>query len=396
MSNRTIKRNMTVLAITWALMSLFSSATKVYSSLYILELGGGPFEVGIIGMAWMIVLAFSQLVGGYLADTIGRKKIIVPMTIAYGLASLLYAFAPDWTWILLASILTSLALMYQPAIQAIVADTLPPEMRGRGISAANTLSQVTSLAGPPMATVLVSVMGLVDAMRILYLMGALAIIGAGAIRMLLIETHTNKTKISFKMALKEYINALKLLKGDLGKLLLITSSVRSLYQMSFPFVQIYVVKELGISEEFWGIISTLMSLESVFTMPLSGFLADKIGRNTVMALGYASGFIGLGMLAIAPREDPLFVLVSMLAAVAFASRPAALALMADLTGTGVRGKISAISGLLEGNLSGALSVLGGMIYDIYPPLTFCVASLALVPLTVAAWKILPRGLIPKS
>ncbi len=387
---------MTVLAITWALMSPFSSATRVYSSLYILELGGGPLEVGIIGMAWMIVLAFSRLIGGYLADTIGRKKIIVPMTIAYGLASLLYSFAPNWTWILLASILTSLALMYQPAIQAIVADTLPPEMRGRGISAANTLSQVTSLAGPPMATVLVSVMGLVDAMRILYLMNALAIICAGAIRMLLIETHTNRTKISFKTALTEYVNALKLLRGDLRKLLLITSSVRSLYQMSFPFVQIYVVKELGVSKEFWGIISTLMSLESVFTMPLSGFLADKIGRNTVMALGYASGFIGLGMLAIAPREDPLFVLVSMLAAVAFASRPAAFALMADLTGTEVRGRISAISGLLEGNLSGTLSALGGMIYDISPSLTFCVASLALVPLTVAAWKLLPRGLIPRS
>ncbi len=386
---------MTILAITWALMGPFSSATNVYSSLYILELGGGPLEVGIIAMAGMIVLAFSRLIGGYLADSLGRKKIIVPMTIIYGLAYLLYAIAPNWTWILLGSIITSLTLMYQPAIQAIVADTLPPKMRGRGLTAANTPSQVVSLAGPPMATMMVSFMGLARAMRLLYLMTAVIIVIAGVLRSMLVETYASKRAVGTKQALKDYIDSLRLLRGNLGKLALVTSSTRSLYQMSFPFAQIYVVKWLGISKEFWGVVATFMSIESTFTTLLSGFLTDKVGRNIVMALGYASGSLGLGMLALAPRNNPLYVLTAMLIAVAFVSRPAALALIADLTEKDVRGKINAISGLLEGNLSGTLSAIGGFIYSIYAPLTFEMASILLVPLVIAAWRVLPHGMIEK-
>ncbi len=387
---------MTMLAITWALMGPFSSATGVYSSLYILELGGGALEVGIVAMAGMIVLAFSRLIGGYLTDSLGRKRIIVPMTIIYGLAYLLYAAAPDWTWILLGSIVTSLALMYQPAVQAIVADTLPPKMRGRGFTAARTPSQIVSLAGPPMATIMVSIMGLVKAMRLLYLMTAIVTVIAGVLRLLLVETYTSREGMSFKHAIEDYVNSLKLLRGDLGKLILVTSSTRSLYRMSFPFVQIYAVKWLGISKEFWGIISTFMSIESTFTTLLSGFLTDKIGRNVVMALGYASGSAGLGMLALAPKSDPLYVLVSMLVTVAFASRPAALALIADLTEKDIRGKINAISGLLEGNLSGTLSAVGGIIYDIYAPLTFGMASILLIPLIVITWRLLPQGLVERD
>ncbi len=396
MDRGTVKRNMAILAITWALMGPFSSATNVYSSLYILELGGGPLEVGIIAMVGMIVLAFSRLIGGYLTDSLGRKRIIVPMTIIYGLAYFLYAIAPNWTWILLGSIVTSLALMYQPAIQAIVADTLTPKMRGRGLTAARTPSQIVSLAGPPMATMMVFMMGLVNAMRLLYLITAIVTIVAGALRLLLVETYTSKRNMSFRQALREYASSLKLLKGDLGKLVLVTSSTRSLYQMSFPFVQIYVVKWLGVSKEFWGIISTIMSVESTFTTLLSGFLTDRIGRNVVMSLGYASGSVGLGMLALAPKGNPLYVLISMLVTVAFASRPAALALIADLTEKDVRGKINAISGLLEGNLSGTLSAVGGVLYDLYAPLTFGIASALLIPLVAVTWKFLPHGLIEKN
>ena len=391
MEKRVIRRNLGVMAATWAIMSPFTSATRVYSSLYILELGGSPVEVGLVVMVGTVVLAFSRLVGGYLADTVGRKRILVPMTTLYGASYFLYALAPDWTWVLWGTVVGSLALMYQPAVQAIVADTLPPESRGKGLTASQTPSQLTALVGPPLATILVSAMGLEEAMRLLYSITAVAVMAAGLSRTLLIETHSKKVKLGLREAMREYLNALKLLKGDLGKLLLVTSSVRALYGMSFPFTQIYAVKVLGVSEEFWGLISTAMNFESTFTTLISGYLADRIGRSAVMALGYTSGAIGLGMLALAPRGQPLYVLISMLVAVAFASRPAAFALMADLTESGVRGKVSAISGLLEGNLSGLMSGVGGIAYSLYPPLPFGIAAVGLIPLTLVTWKVLPRG-----
>ena len=396
MEKRVIRRNLGVMAATWAIMSPFTSATGVYSSLYILELGGSPVEVGLVVMVGTVVLAFSRLVGGYLADTVGRKRILVPMTTLYGASYFLYALAPDWTWVLWGTVVGSLALMYQPAVQAIVADTLPPESRGKGLTASQTPSQLTALAGPPLATVLVSAMGLEEAMRLLYSVTAMAVMAAGLSRTLLIETHRRKVRLGLREAMREYLSALRLLRGDLGRLLMVTSSVRALYRMSFPFTQIYAVKVLGVSEEFWGLVSTAMNFESTFTTLISGYLADRIGRSAVMALGYASGAIGLGMLALAPRGQPLYVLISMLIAVVFASRPAAFALMADLTEREVRGKVSAMSGLLEGNLSGLMSGVGGIAYSLYPPLPFGIAAVGLVPLTLVTWKVLPRGTVGPS
>lgn len=393
MDRNAMKRNLTVMAVTWALMSPFTSATNVYSSLYIIELGGSPVEVGLILMIGMVVLAFSRMIGGYLADTVGRRRILAPMTFFYGTSYLFFALAPDWTWILWGTIIGNLALMYQPAVQAIMADTLPPEARGKGLTASQIPSQLTSLAGPPLATILVSMLGLREAMRLLYAGTSVAVMGSGLLRLLLIETYTKKAQLGFKEALKEYLGAIRLFKGDLGKLLLITSSVRSLYRMSFPFAQLYAVKVLGISEEFWGLISTATTFEYTFTNLISGYLTDRIGRSSVMAMGYLSGAVGLGLLALAPEGHPLLVLLAMLAAVAFASAPAAFALMADLTEREVRGKVGAIRGLLEGNLSGIMSGVGGLIYSLSPPMTFGIAALGLIPLAMAAWRSLPRGAV---
>ncbi len=393
MSREVAKRNMTIMAITWAMMGPFSAATRVYSSLYFLELGAGAAEVGLISMAGLVTLGFSRLIGGYLADAVGRKRIIVPMTMVYGVASVLYAVARDWTWILAASVLSSLALLYQPAIQAILADTLPPEVRGRGLSLANMVSQLASLAGPPLATLLVARMPLARAMRILYAANAAAIFGAGIVRLGFVETLEERVRPNFRDALRGYVSAVRELRGDLGKLILVSSLAPAFYQMAFPFVQIYAVRELGVSEEFWGLISTVVSVESVASMLASGYLTDRIGRNLTLALGYGSGSLGLAILALAPPGEPYLVLLSQVVATAFASWPASFALMADLTPTRLRGKIMAIRGMIQGNLSGLGSGLGGALYEVSPALPIAAAAAGLVPLVVISAKWLPAGAI---
>ena len=59
------------------------------------------------------------------------------------------------------------ALLYQPAIFAIMADSLPSEVKGRGISAAQTAATLSSPGGPPLAAFLVGRMELVPAVRLL-------------------------------------------------------------------------------------------------------------------------------------------------------------------------------------------------------------------------------------
>ncbi|MDI6805193.1 MAG: MFS transporter, partial [Candidatus Bathyarchaeia archaeon] len=78
----------------------------------------------------MAIVAFP---GGYLADKYGRRKLITTMTFVMALSNLFFAFAPSWHFILIGTIVHSLCLIYQPALFAMVQDSLPPRTKGNGL-----------------------------------------------------------------------------------------------------------------------------------------------------------------------------------------------------------------------------------------------------------------------
>jgi MFS family permease len=384
------RRNFIIITVTWALMNPFTSAVNVYFSLFVLELGGSIVDVGLINLASMITLSVSRLFGGYLADVLGRKRVIVPMTILYAFSNLIFVFAPDWRFLLIGNFICSLALMYQPALAALVGDILPSERRGSGVSLMNAPSQLLGLAGPPLATLVIFSHGLERGMRILFLLVFLSTLLSGMIRLLLVETYSSRTEMSFGHAIKEYRSALRFMRGDLGRLILISSSVIGVYNMAYPYLQVYAVKYLGLSLELWGLLSTLTAVISTISLLISGYLSDRIGRNLMMALGYLSACLGLILISLA--RDPLSFSIALIVNVIFASSPASQALLFDLTSEEIRGKINAINGLIEGSLSGTMSAIGGFIYGFSAPFLFSLASLLLIPLIIGSLK-LPRGKI---
>jgi len=225
-------------------------------------------------------------------------------------------------------------------------------------------------------------------MRVLFLLVFLSTLLSGMMRLLLSETYSSRTELSLGHAIKEYRDALRSMRGDLGKLILISSSVMGVYSMAYPYLQVYAVKYLGLSLELWGLLSTLMAVISTISLLISGYLSDRIGRNFMMALGYLSACIGLLLISLA--KDPLTFTLALIVNVIFSSSPATQALLIDLTSEGVRGKVNAINGLIEGSLSGTMSAIGGLIYGFSAPFLFSLASLLMIPLTVGSLK-LPKG-----
>ncbi len=391
------ERNVVVIALSWTMMRPFGAATRTYFALYFLELGADPARIGLITMAGSLTLAISRLVGGYLADAVGRKRLIVSMTAVYALASLLYALARDWTWILAAEVISSATLLYQPAIAAILADSLPPEVRGRGISAARTVATLSSLAGPPLAAFLVGRMGLVPAVRLLYAARSAAVLAAAVVRLALKETLNlgEKRPIRLRSILEEYRSAMVWLKGDLGRLIAVNSAAMGSYSLAEPFIQIFAVREVGIDPELWGFISTVVRAEVLASINLSGYIADKLGRNISLALGYGSGAAGMLMLLLSPPGSGAWVLASQLVYAAFASWPARFALFADLTPAETRGRLTAVRGLAENLSASAASAAGGVLYSISPPADLGLASLCLTLAGLAALWFLPKtGRVP--
>ena len=183
-----LKENLLILTLSWILIVPVTTMLTVYEPLYIKDLGASTFIVSSIYAVSTIILSIARIPGGYIADRYGRRKIVVFMTFGVALSYLFYAYAPSWEWILVGAIILNVCLLYQPALLAIRADSVPPEKRGTGFALADFFSWTVSIPAPFVVIYLVSTLGLIEGMRVAYLATVGLVTCATLLRLLLKET----------------------------------------------------------------------------------------------------------------------------------------------------------------------------------------------------------------
>lgn len=212
-----IKGNYLILIVSWILMDIGMEMPVPYYQQYVHALGGNifPMALGIIGFINFFVMAFVAVPGGFLADKFGRRWLITTMTFGIALSYLFFILAPFWqitqSWhlILVGTIIQSLCLIYQPALFAIVQDSLPPERRGVGSSIINIIHGTMNTPGTLIGGILVISLGLVAGMQAVYLTVMILFIIAAAWRLRLRETIINTQKMRFRYFISHYPQAIK-------------------------------------------------------------------------------------------------------------------------------------------------------------------------------------------
>jgi len=187
-----LRGNLLILTLSWMVWYPALRMFEPYDKLYMQDLGATPLIIGGITALSTVVVAFIRIPGGYIADRFGRKKIIVTMTFTVALAYLFYAFAPSWEWIFVGALISNFCLIYQPALMAMRADSVSPERRGIGVALADFLPMLVSIPSPIISGYLVSTMGRVDGMRLVYLAAVGMGVAGAFVRLLLKETLPEK------------------------------------------------------------------------------------------------------------------------------------------------------------------------------------------------------------
>lgn len=379
-----LRGNLLILTLSWMVWYPALRMLEPYDKLYMQDLGATPSIIGGIAALSTIVVAFIRIPGGYIADRFGRKKIIVTMTFTVALAYLFYAFAPSWEWILIGALISNFCLIYQPALMAMRADSVPPEKRGIGFALADFLPMLVSIPSPMISGYLVSTMGRVDGVRLLYL----ATVGIGVvgafIRFLLKETLPEKKREPeaesfwrFREDFKrQYSDATKFVFRFLPYLALIYMVFEFGFMGCYWFFQIFAVDFLGISNSDWGVVYALSLIVYLGTVVPIGVLVDKVGRRKLMLSLTGIVCLSAFLFALTPQRTEytlIYVIVSfpmlMLANVAmFNVFPV---LEADLVPREKRGRVSATLFLLSGIAGAAGQALAGFAYErIHPRFPF--------------------------
>jgi len=101
-----------------------------------------------MGFLVFMIQLFTLLLGGFIADNYGRKKVMVLTAFYAALFPLLYAVFQDWRIFAAISVISAFGSVSLPASHAIVADSIPPEKRATGISALQIVSSMPLVVVP--------------------------------------------------------------------------------------------------------------------------------------------------------------------------------------------------------------------------------------------------------
>ena len=371
-----IKENIKVLLVSYILGGLASGLYYGYEPKYIEALGASALTIGLINSAVSLIRTLVIIPGSIIADTYGRKKIIVVFSFFSASSLLIYAISPNWKIFFLGMTISSVYRIYYPVLDALEADSIPEEKRGEGYSLVNLVPGLAGGLTPPIAGYIIARMGFISGMRLNYFIAFILVLAMALTRFLwLKETYeAGPVDKSLWEASLEGVRGLFGVWNDLPAglwvLLLLMLLKASLIPFFGVYVSLYVLNVVGIGSFEWGLVgSSYMLIGLVLGLPF-GRLVDKFGRWWVMLLSFV---FSLPFLVFMMRACG-FVLVLGLFLVRSVGEllwyPSVGAAQADLVPVEKRGRIMGLSGLMIEGISVVSSALFGFLYSIDPFYSF--------------------------
>jgi MFS family permease len=398
------KGNYQILIISWILIDFAGELPGTYYSDYVIQLGGNATILGVIMLVSFLALASVQFIGGYLADKYGRRELVVTLTFGVAFSQIFYATAPSWHFVLIGALIQNLCLLYQPALNAMTADSLPPEKRGMGFSIVNLIMSVSTTPAPAAALLLVTTCGSKMGMRIAYTIVTILYLGAAIVRLKLKESIKNPEKIDLREAFQSYIKALKegisvwkVVPHSTKFLLLAELIMRSSFAMIqtlFLIYAFYVIQiggtpnpalapevdpALQLARVRWGYITiALFVCMIVFSFP-AGKLIDKIGRKVPLIFSNIL-MIPAILLFVFGNYPIIFATMPLVGLSILLSFSSSQTLLADLVSQAQRGKVTGSINFFTYTFMAIGGALGGLLYDaVSPQVPFLLTAALSIP-----------------
>ena len=289
-------------------------------------LGDAGMAIGAYGAGNLV----ASLLGGYLADRIGRRKTIVLSMLSAAAAMMLLSTARCLPAIVALTALAGLTgELYRPASSALLADLVPPAQRVTAYAAYRMAFNAGWAFGPATAALLAG-----RGYFWLFVGDAAtsALFGLLAFFALPRGVRSESNKSSWSEALCD-IGHNKLFL----RLLLATMGIALVFfQMASKF-GLHVV-HLGFSARVYGLVLSLNgALVVCFELPLTT-ITRRFPARTVMAAGYALGGIGFALNAFAHSVPALAACMVIFTVGEMVSMPVAGAYVADLAPAHMRGR----------------------------------------------------------
>lgn len=270
-----------------SLMAAFNGLTSVYLVAFALALGASNVMVGVLGALPYASNLLTQIPAARLVQFLSRKKILV-----------IFEFLSKLFWIPLllspfffTNPLLFIAIFYlfakicegltTPALTTLIADVIPSQTRGDFISIRQRLINLFGMISMILAGLWLQQFPKENPTGFAFMFAfgvILGIMGAYIYRKVdepQYPDHDHHT-------LKEFFT----LKGQMKTFVIFQIIFNFSYMIASPFFAVYMLKNLNISYEYFGIASSATTLATILTSHYIGKLTDKYGDKPIAIIGY--------------------------------------------------------------------------------------------------------------
>ncbi len=328
------------------------------------ELGLSYSQIGLIMTCQYIASAVANVPGGVLVDTVGRKGLLMAVSLFWiGFPYLLIGFTHSYLMLLACVSLVGFgnSLWHPTAIPTLARRY--PERKGLVLS----IHGMGGNVGDAVAPVIIGSALAWFTWREVVVLNVMPGLVVAALLFALLGTLRLAARKQESQSVGEYFAGLRELFRSRALVLLSTGSAfRTMTQSALlTFLPVYLANDMGYSPFWVGACLFALQAAGFAASPIAGHLSDRLGRKQILVGSMAATALVLVAMAFA-GGSPLFVaLVAVLGFFLYATRPVIQAWMLEATPKNMAG--SSI-GLLFGAqaIGAALGPLaGGMVADRY-------------------------------
>lgn len=289
-----------------------------YMTLYMMALGLSTVQVGLINTISTMSQIVFLFVGPYLSDKIGRKKTnTLCDAVGWAAAAAMWAIAQNFTFFVLAALVNAFNRGSSAAWGCLIVEDTPPQHR---IQVYRTFSLINISAGffAPIAKVMVDNMGLVPAVRILFLFAAVAVtvmqigryrlVDESAIGKERIAAMKNVSFIGYFRTMPELL--MRTLRNPYLMAVLIAKAL-NLVQAGVrdSFLSVHATAGLGLPQSIMSDIALVNSIVMLVVLFFAPPLIHKLRDDVALLSGMGLSMVGIFVIMMAPCGSAAVVMV---------------------------------------------------------------------------------------
>ncbi len=280
-----------IITLTSAIWGIGSFMYSPFQSIFFKALGMPLIYIAVMAAISSVVTAIALLLGGYLADVFGRRKVIVIFSTISAGSAFLYLFINTWQIILIPVIIGSLCSIYTPAFNSILTESMRQDMRPSGFASFAILNTLPAVFAPVIGGLLMVNFGDINGLKIAFFVSGMLGLTAMFYRSIKLgETYKPRPRLkepflkNFREMIGDYAYTIKKANSDAKKLLwyAVTSSIAASF--TTIFVSIYLVNQLNLSPVTYGLLSGITGLATVIVLVPSVRIIKRAGLKKAAIL----------------------------------------------------------------------------------------------------------------